>query len=232
MSAIDGKTLIKLAVTMIISLLGLVLLALFYTPFFGRNLVLWHVYVMPGRGFDVLGFVLPLIILLTCTVFYFKKALPKLIYFLGFTSSFFIAFFSSAIANNRGLMNNPAIISFEVCLIIVFALTPFSVALRKKSIWQLKENYIASLLLGLSCIPLGLIALDFYALPLFYKGVIGGNGLSDGVLLSALYTPLTVTFLFSIFSIILIASRQIKVDLHSKHSVVSCFDQPSCSRYG
>jgi hypothetical protein len=219
MSAIDGKTLIKLAVTMIISLLGLVLLALFYTPFFGRNLVLWHVYVMPGRGFDVLGFVLPLIILLTCTVFYFKKALPKLIYFLGFTSSFFIAFFSSAIANNRGLMNNPA-------------LTPFSVALRKKSIWQLKENYIASLLLGLSCIPLGLIALDFYALPLFYKGVIGGNGLSDGVLLSALYTPLTVTFLFSIFSIILIASRQIKVDLHSKHSVVSCFDQPSCSRYG
>ncbi len=210
MSTLDRKALLKFAVMMIFSLLGLLFVALFYSPFFGRNLVVWHVNVNPNRGFDVYGFVIPLIVVLTCGILYFKRALPKLIYFLGFAITFFIAYFSSAIISNRGLVSNSANITFFASFLIVFVLSPFSIVLQKKPIGQTKANYFASLLLGLSCIPLGLIALDFYALPLFTKGVVGGNGLADGLLLSTLYTPFAITFFYSIFAIVNLAITILK----------------------
>ena len=209
MSTLDRKALLKFAVMMIFSLLGLLFVALFYSPFFGRNLVVWHVNVNPNRGFDVYGFVIPLIVVLTCGILYFKRALPKLIYFLGFAITFFIAYFSSAIISN-GLVSNSANITFFASFLIVFVLSPFSIVLQKKPIGQTKANYFASLLLGLSCIPLGLIALDFYALPLFTKGVVGGNWLDVGLLLSTLYTPFAITFFYSIFAIVNLAITILK----------------------
>ena len=81
---------------------------------------------------------------------------------------------------------------------------------------------MACLLLGLSCIPLGLIALDFSSFPLFSKAIIGGNGLADGVLLSTFYAFLMVNFLFSVLAIALIVIWQIREKLHKKRNGGQC----------
>ena len=42
------------------------------------------------------------------------------------------------------------------------------------------------------------------------EGVVGGNGLADGLLLSTLYTPFAITFFYSIFAIVNLAITILK----------------------
>jgi hypothetical protein len=66
-----------------------------------------------------------------------------------------------------------------------------------KPFLDLQKRFVASLMMTLVCVPVSLLAVDLYYVQYFSGGVIGGNGLSDGLLTSTLYVPFVVGAVFS-----------------------------------
>ena len=110
----------------------------------------------------------------------------------------------------EGLMINPGIFLFGVSSIVVIFVA-FSMRFKKKSVRGLKESYVSSLLVASSCIPFSLLIADLYNFHFFNNAIIGGNGLADGVLLSTLYSPFTVTQIMLLFSLVLQAVNRTPV---------------------
>jgi len=137
-------------------------------------------------------------------------------YALCFLFSLAIAFAVSHVTV-EGLLINLTIILFGVSSIVVFFVSFFR-WVKKKSVWELKESYVSSLLVASSCIPFSLVIVDLFYFHSFDNAIIGGNGLADGVLLSTMYSPFTVTLIALIFSLVFQAGSQTRVNLSSKLS--------------
>jgi hypothetical protein len=198
--------LIKFVIPLIISCLGMAFIIFFYSPFFSTNKVSHYFLVSKNVGIDFFGFILPLITIIFCTFIYLKQRLSKLAFALCFFCCLLIA--GSLIqVTNIGLISNPAIFSFLGSMLILFVLSTYSFILKKAKNFQV--NYRTALLLSVICVPSALIIFDIVTLPNFTLAIMGGYGLADGVLLSVLYSPLTLTFMFSILSIAYLAINQI-----------------------
>jgi hypothetical protein len=65
---------------------------------------------------------------------------------------------------------------------------------------NLRKNFQASLLLSAICVPISLLTVDLYYASSFSGAVIGGVGLSDGVMVSTLYAPLGCAIVFSVLA--------------------------------
>jgi hypothetical protein len=62
---------------------------------------------------------------------------------------------------------------------------------------SLPRKFFASTMLVLCCVPLSLLLVDLIYAPAFEKAIIGGKGLTDGILLSTLYSPFALTAIVS-----------------------------------
>lgn len=187
-------------IILVLALLGIFDVSL-YSTFFTVHKFLTPISFMMNLKIDIFGAMLPLFIGLACATLYLRQGGAKMTYALCFLFSLAIVFAVSHVTV-EGLMINPAIILFGVSIIVVF-FVPFFMWFKKKSVWEFKESYVPSLLVASSCIPFSLVIVDLCYFPSFNNAVIGGNGLADGVLLSTMYSPFTITLIALIFSLVL-----------------------------
>ncbi len=207
------KALVKPAILVIVSFLGILAITFFYMPYFNLVKVQNPILVTPNLGIDLYGLVLPLLIVLSCSVIYLRRPLSKITFVIVFFCCLLVAIKTSQVSD-KGLMLNPVLFSFIASLIITFVSAAISLA-RKKTL-ELNKIFVSSLLLGLICIPLAIIFTDLYSLQFFSDAIIGGSGLADAILLSVLFAPLTITFVFSIFQLVFSAVSQIKLQNNKK----------------
>jgi hypothetical protein len=207
-SSNDKNSLRKFVMPLLILVLTLfgILDVRLYSTFFTVHKFLTPVPIIMNLKIDIFGAILPLFIGLACAVLYLRQGGPKMTYAICFLFSLTIALAVSHVTT-EGLMINPAIILFGVSSTVVF-LVPFFLRFKEKSVWKLKESYVLSLLIASSCIPFSLVIVDLCYFPFFNIAIIGGYGLADGVLLSTLYSPFTVTQITLIFSLVLQAVSQ------------------------
>jgi hypothetical protein len=147
---------------------------------------------------DIYGAIAPFLVGLFFAAIYFWKKMAKITYIICFLFAVAISFLLGQ-PTNIGLVSNPAIFSFAVSLIALFFVI-FLDKFKEKLSWKFnnKQYFIAALIVTTSCIPLSKIIVDFYYLPFVVNPIIGGNGFADGVLLSTMYSPLTVIMVSSI----------------------------------
>jgi hypothetical protein len=186
---------------------GMYLLTL-YTTYFSVHKFLTPISVPANFKIDVFGAIFPLFVGLACAALYLRYGFSKTNYVVCFIFSLAIAFQIGQVTA-EGLMSPPGIFSILISIVVVFLATFFR-KLKKKSIWEFKESYIAPLLIASSCAPLSKIIVDLYYIRFFSNSVIGGNGLADGILLSTMYSPLAVTFITSLFALFLQLYSQVK----------------------
>jgi hypothetical protein len=205
----DGfyMTIGKLTLIGVCAAIGMYLLIL-YTTFFDTHKFLTIISTPANFKIDVFGAILPLCVGLTCFALYLRYGFSKMNYVICFLFSLAIAFQISHVTTG-GLMSLPGIFSILISFVIVFEVTIFR-KIKRKSIWDLNESYIATLLIASSCAPLSNLIADLYFVGVFQNAVIGGNGLADGVLLSTMYSPLAVTFVTALFLLSLQIYRQAK----------------------
>ena len=183
-----------------LTFLGVLIVSL-YSTFFTTHKFLTPISVTMNLKIDVFGALLPLSIGLACAALYFRRGGAKMTYSLCFLFSLAIALTVSQVTA-EGLTINPGIFLFGVSIIIAL-FVPLSMRFKKKSVLGFKESYVQSLLVACSCIPFSLVIADLFNFHFFNNAIIGGNGLADGVLLSTIYSPFTVTQIALIFSLVL-----------------------------
>ena len=135
-------------------------------------------------GIDVLGAVTPLIAGLTCGLLFIRfmgYPIKKLVSALAVSILFA---FLLCHPTDEGITGYPLL--FSLVAIIAAA----SVNIYPKLSVNLRKGLLSTLSLTLFCIPLSLLMVDLWYLPFFAQPVIGGNGLSDGILISMFYAIL------------------------------------------
>ncbi len=202
------KASVKPVILLIASFLGILAISFFYVPFFTAAKVLYPIFVTPTVAIDLYGLVLPLIVVLSCTAVYIKQSRSKIGFAIAFLCCLLIALFTSQVTTD-GLRINAALFSL-VASLLVTSVSASLALIRDKAI-KFKSVFVSSLLLGSICIPLAMILIDIYSLQFYAAAVIGGNGLADGILLSTLYSPLAITFEFSILELAFSVVNQIKL---------------------
>jgi len=166
----------------------------FFGDYFAANPLQARLMLTGSLGIDILGAVVPVAVSFVATVLFIKSVnapLKKLI--LTLSVSVFAAFLLYHLTT-EGIAGSPLLLTL-VASAVAGAVTVFP-----KPLVGLKENFVAALMLTLTCVPLSIFAVDLYYSRFFACAVIGGNGLADGLLLSALYAPLAVTALFSVLT--------------------------------
>ncbi len=177
---------------------------------FARNPFFAPIEVASSVGIDWFGAIVPLAISFVSVVLflgYFNFSAKKLV--LAIVLSVLLAFPLSHLTE-RGVMSSPLLFAF------VSGTVAFAMNVLPKPFVETKKKYVATLLLAVCCVPVALFAVDLFYLPRFDVAVIGGNGLSDGVLLSTLYAPLSVTLLFSI--VVYVSRTVLLFDTNILHS--------------
>jgi hypothetical protein len=178
-------------------------------------------------GMDVLGAVIPLFIVGLAALTFFKLAkspIKKLA--LAFPISALLAFVLCH-QTADGVAASPLLYAFLAS--IVAAGVNFSFKPRN----SLKEGLAASLALAMFCVPLSIFTVDLAYAPFFSAAVIGGAGLTDGLLLATLYAPLTLATVYSALTYISVTFNLVKMNqaagnmkpAESFHAVSS--DKPS-----
>jgi hypothetical protein len=144
----------------------------------------------PSLGIDVFGALLPLAVAFACGVLLvaYKFAAKKLA--LPFLASGILAFLLCH-PTEDGVAAAPLLFTLAASVIIA------AVNVYPKPSVAFRQNFFVSLLLTMYCVPLALFLVDLAYVPQFAGSVIGGVGLSDGILIAALYAPLSVTAAFS-----------------------------------
>jgi hypothetical protein len=182
------------------ALLGIVVAALgivavgFFGDYFELHPLYATISLSNSLGIDVYGAVIPIIIALVSVVLFVRSTrapIKKLA--IALVASLFLAFFLCR-QTDEGLAGLPLLLALVVSAVAA-ALNVFP-----KPFVNLRKNFIASLSLTLSCVPLSLFFTDLIYSPYFDSSVIGGGGLSDGLLLSTLYVPSSVTIVFSVLA--------------------------------
>lgn len=172
-----------------------------YSTFFDKNKVQLPIPITANVSVDLIGAVLPLIISLASVLYYFKNGYEPAPLIIAFLLSLSTALLLGGIASG-GLLLNPAVLAYIVSAITVLVLSPLSMNKRKLALSG-RQSFYTSLFAVLSCVPLSLIIVDLISLQFFSNPTIGGNGLADGVLLSAMYSPLVVILMFATLSMVL-----------------------------
>jgi hypothetical protein len=145
-------------------------------------------------GIDVLGAVVPFAVAAVCAVVFFKYAdNPAKKLALAFGLAVGLAFLLGH-PTSEGLAGYP--------LLFALLMAPMTAGINvyPNPFPNLRRNLVVSLLLTLVCVPLALFVVDLAYVPLFAGSTIGGNGLTDGILISTLYAPLCVVGAFSVLS--------------------------------
>lgn len=182
------------------SLLGIVAAASgiwfigFFGDYFEANPFLSPVMLTKALGIDILGAIVPAAAASISLVVFLKTAktpLKKLT--AAFCASVVLAFLICHITPD-GLAGYPLLFALGSSILAA------AVNAYPKPFNNLRKNLFFTGLLTLACVPLSLLLVDLAYAPRFYGGIIGGNGLTDGLLLSTLYAPLAVLGVFSALS--------------------------------
>ena len=207
---LSNNTLFKKSVTSLLTLalaLSGTYLVSIYARFFTLHKFLTAIPFMMNLKIDVFGAVLPFFAGLACATLYMRRGGTKTTYALCLLFSLVIAFATSHVTPD-GLVINLTTLLFGIGIPVV-VLVPISTWIKKGPFLKFNESYISSLLIAFSCIPFSLITVDLAYFPFFNNPVMGGNGLADGVLLSTMYSPFTITLIALMFSLILNTFSQV-----------------------
>lgn len=156
-------------------------------------------------GVDILGALIPLaVVLLSAAAFTKLAKSPVKKLAAAFSISALLAF---ALCHQTadGVAGYPLLYAFLASIVSA------GVNLYPKPNSGFRANLAASLALTLFCVPLSLLAVDLAYSPNYYGAVIGGNGLTDGLLMSTLYTPLSVTIVYSAITYVSVTFNLVKM---------------------
>jgi hypothetical protein len=157
-------------------------------------------------GVDLLGALVPLTAVVLSAVMFSKFAsspLKKLA--VALSISILIAF-GLCHQTTDGVAGYPLLYAFIVSIVAA------TVNLYPRPSNGLKSSLATAFALSIFCVPLSLFAVDLAYSPNFYGAVIGGNGLTDGLLMSTLYTPLTVAIVHSAATYISVTFNLVKIN--------------------
>jgi hypothetical protein len=144
-------------------------------------------------GIDILGAAVPVAAAAISLMIFLKTTTSHAKFTIAILGSIITAF-ALAQATPDGLASYP----------LLFALISSAIAavanLYPKPSGDLKKKLLSTMTLTLASVPLSLFIIDLAYSPYFSGAIIGGNGLTDGLLLSSLYTPLAVTAIFCVLS--------------------------------
>ncbi|MGD6850972.1 MAG: hypothetical protein ACQCN6_02795 [Candidatus Bathyarchaeia archaeon] len=172
------------------AVLGITAVGLF-GDYFDANPLHATVMFSGSLGIDVFGAVVPLIVAFVAAGLFIKSVnapIKKLS--LAVLASVFLAFLLFHLTD-EGIAGSPLLFALAIST-VSGAVTVFP-----KPHIGLRNNFAASLMLALVCVPLSVFLVDLYYSRYFACAAIGGSGLNDGMLLSTLYVPLAVTVVFS-----------------------------------
>lgn len=145
-------------------------------------------------GIDVLGALAPIAVALAALAAFFITAKAPIKKFaISFTISIGLAFLFSHVTPD-GLASLPLLFALGS------GIAASALNVYPKPFSGLQKNLVATTMLTVACVPLAMFVADLSYSPYFTSAVIGGNGLTDGLLLSTLYAPLTVTAVFAALS--------------------------------
>lgn len=156
-------------------------------------------------GVDVLGALVPLAAVVLSAVVFTKLAkspVKKLA--VGLAISALLAFVLCH-QTADGVAGYPLLYAFLVSIVSA------GVNLYPKPNRGFRANLAASLALTVFCVPLSLFAVDLAYSPNYYGAVIGGNGLTDGLLMSTLYVPMAVAIVFSAITYVSVTFNLVKM---------------------
>jgi hypothetical protein len=165
-----------------------------FGDYFGAHPLYAPIMLTDSLGIDVLGALAPIAVALAALAAFFVTAKEKKKKFaISFATSIGLAFLFSHVTPD-GLASLPLLFALGsgiAASAVNGYPNPFS---------GLQKNLAATAMLTLACVPLAMFVADLSYSPYFASAVIGGNGLTDGLLLSTLYAPLTVTAVFAALS--------------------------------
>ena len=201
------KKFLTLVAVFIVSLMGILALDIF-TVYFENNKLLAPVSLM-SFSFDLIGAFVPLCVGLVFLLLYVRMKFPLKVYFGCFLVSVLVAFFSVRAVPDEGLMGSIIQFSFVASLLVIVCFLLF-LYYKERTLWNFgRRYYLASLMVVISCSPLSKIIVDLFYLPFFSNSIIGGNGIADGVFLSLMYAPVTLSLFASVLLIVLSIAREL-----------------------
>jgi hypothetical protein len=147
--------------------------------------------VTDSLGIDVLGALVPIAVaLVALAAFFLTTKAPIKKFAVAFAVSIGLAFLLSHVTAD-GLASLPLLFALGSGIVAS------AVNVYPKPFSGLQKNLAATAMLTLACVPFAMSVADLFYSSYFTSAVIGGNGLTDGLLLSTLYAPLTVTAVFA-----------------------------------
>ena len=178
-----------------VALLGVLAAALgiwavgLFGDYFEANPIYTPIQFTEALGIDLFGALIPIVVALVFLLMFLRtpKAPVKLI--LAFIVSVALAFLLCHVTPD-GLAGYPLMFALGA------SLAATAVNVYPKPLVNLQKNFASTVKLTLACVPLSLFIVDLAYSAGFYGAVIGGNGLTDGVLLSTLYAPVAVIGVF------------------------------------
>lgn len=174
----------------IVATLGIVAVG-FFGDYFKLNPLQAIIPLSDSLGIDVYGAVIPIISAVASVAIFLrstKAPIKKLV--IALMLSFVLAFFLCH-PTDEGLSGTPLLFALIASSIVA------AVNVYPKPFVNLRKNFVSSLMLTLTSVPLSLFLVDLVYLSYFDSSIIGGSGLSDGLLLSTLYAPFSVIVVFS-----------------------------------
>ncbi len=182
-----------------VALLGVLAAALgiwavgLFGDFFEANPIYTPIQFTEVLGIDVLGALVPIVAGLVFMLMFLRTPKAPIKLTLAFIVSVSLAFLLCHLTPD-GLAGYPLIFALGA------SLAATAVNVYPKPFVNLQKNLASTAMLTLACVPLSLFIVDLAYSTGFSGAVIGGNGLTDGVLLSTLYAPLAVIGVFFVLS--------------------------------
>jgi hypothetical protein len=162
-----------------------------YGDYFETNPVHATIAFSPSLGIDTFGALIPFIV-----------ALGSLMLFLAYTKAASVKFAVSLVVSTACafVLFHPTangVAGYTLLFSLIVSMVTTIVNIFPKPFTSLRSCLVASLMLTLACVPFSILIIDVYYSSYYAFAVIGGIGLSDGIVLSTLYTPLSVVAVFS-----------------------------------
>jgi hypothetical protein len=165
-----------------------------FGDYFTDNPIHTTIKLSPSLGIDTFGAVLPIILALAAMAFLktSKKVTKTAVSLVTCVALAFVLCHPT----DEGIAVQPLFFSL-ISAAIITVVNVFS-----KPFAYLRKNLVKTLMLNLTCTPISLFAVDVYYSAYYPNSIIGGYGLSDGILMSTLYAPLSVVGVFSVLTYI------------------------------
>jgi hypothetical protein len=161
-----------------------------FGDYFEANPVYTPISITKALGIDVLGALIPVVVALSSLVIFLKTSKSPI-------KKLALAFFVSVVLAFLLCHSTPdGLAGYPLMFALGSTLAAVAVNVYPKPFVEMKKSFISSVLLILVCVPLSLFIVDLAYSPGFSGAVIGGNGLTDGLLLSTLYAPAVVVGVF------------------------------------